>query len=321
MMVKPADILGKTPLRGLIVEDDSYHYMYLKQLLERAMPNRVVVEWTKDAPTAITRLKAEGFDFCLLDFLLQDGDARLVLEHSDPAALDTAFIVVSAHEDRAFVNDALRWGADDYLIKGNFNAAELERAVQFSLYRKQKERALRQKALYDPLTGLANRSLLLDRLEEIRKYAKRNHGSFAVAMIDIDRLKQVNDSFGHEAGDLLIRAVSAAVSSALRESDVVARVGGDELIAVLRDIHDRDGLAQVCTTLIEAVRRERLFIRGQPLAPSCSIGAALFPNAAADLTSLLHQADRAMYDIKRTGGDGWRLAEGTPEAAISDREG
>lgn len=311
-LAQPDEIIGKAPFRVLVVEDDTVHYMYVQHILECIFEGRLAIEWAREREAAIDALRGNNFDVCLLDYLIKGANARQILEAVNPGILDTAIIVVSAFEDKDFVLEALRAGADDYVIKGRFTAAELERAIQFSVYRKYKEVMLRRKAMYDPLTGLANRDLLFDRLDEVRKYAKRNRSSFGVALLDIDNLKRVNESYGHEAGDVLIQAVSQAVTNTLRESDVVARLGGDEMVAVLRDVSGRDRLAKVCSNLITAVGKERLFFHGEMVVPSCSIGAVLYPEDGNDPLHLLTLADEAMYRVKRTGGGSFLVPEPPP---------
>ncbi len=301
-LAQPDEIIGKAPFRVLVVEDDNVHYIYVQHLLECIFEGRLAVEWAREKEPAIELLRSNSFDVCLLDYLIKGANAKQILEAVNPGILDTAIIVVSAFEDKDFVLEALRAGADDYVIKGRFTAAELERAIQFSVYRKYKEVMLRRKAMYDPLTGLANRDLLLDRLDEARKYAKRHRGAFGVAVLDIDNLKKVNAAYGHEAGDILIQAVSQALTATLRESDVVARLGGDEMVAVLKDVSGRDQLSKVFRHMVLAVGRERLFFRGEMVVPSCSVGAVLYPEDGNDPLQLITMADEAMYRVKRTGG-------------------
>ncbi len=310
------DIPASDELRVLIVEDDSFHYVYVKKQLERAFPVGLTVEWARDVDAAITMLRSDGFDVCLLDFLLGGADAATVMSAAPPDELATAFIVVSAFEDEDFVRQALERGADDYLLKGCFNTRELERAIQFSLYRKRKMRLLRKRALYDPLTGLANRALVFDRVEEMRKYARRNRTGFALAVVDLDELKRVNDTHGHEAGDKLIRAVAGALAGSVRESDVVGRIGGDELLVALKDIGTVEQLARVCTNMLNAVRRQPLAFGRDTVVPSCSIGAALYPDASDRIDRLVEIADAAMYEIKRGGGDGWRIGSAPMPAGV-----
>lgn len=312
-LAQPDEIIGKSPFRVLVVEDDTVHYIYVQHVLECIFQGRLAIEWAREMEAAIESLRSNTFDVCLLDYLIKGANAKQIMDAVNPGILDTAIIVVSAFEDKDFVLDALRAGADDYVIKGRFTATELERAIQFSVYRKYKEVMLRRKAMYDPLTGLANRDLLLDRLDEARKYAKRHRRAFGVAVLDIDNLKRVNETYGHEAGDVLLQAVSQALTGTLRESDVVARLGGDEMVALLKDIDARDQLGKVCANMVEAIGRERLFFRGEMVVPSCSIGAVLYPEDSNDPLHLLHLADEAMYRVKRTGGGTFLVPEPPPE--------
>ncbi|MET0120777.1 MAG: diguanylate cyclase [Candidatus Thiodiazotropha sp. 6PLUC9] len=163
--------------------------------------------------------------------------------------------------------------------------------------RKREEAELERLAFYDPLTGLANRLLLHDRLEQSCSYAKRNGSMVAVLFLDLDRFKAVNDSFGHEVGDQLLQEVSRRIQGVVREGDTVARLGGDEFIVVLRDLKDNDGVTLVAEKIVYAIDQP-IYIQENHCAIEASIGIALYPNHQ-EVDSLLKLADHAMYEAKR----------------------
>ena len=156
---------------------------------------------------------------------------------------------------------------------------------------------LRIAALHDALTGLANRALFSDRLERAVAYARRTRHRFAVVMLDLDGFKDVNDRFGHPAGDALLRATATRLQAAVRESDTVARLGGDEFGMVLFDT-DRDGATGVVTKLRVELTRN-VFLDDAEVSAGVSAGVAVFPDDATDPESLLRTADNAMYADKR----------------------
>ena len=303
----PETIMSKDPFRVLLVEDDQIHYIYAEFLLNTIFGARLQLTWVREAEEAVEQLLSNSYDICLLDYLLKGANARDVLGAVNLGLLDTAIIVVSAFEEREFVLQALRSGADDYVIKGRFNDKELERAIHYSVYRKWKEIVLRQKALYDPLTGLANRNLLHDRLQEVSKYSTRHQKKFAIMVFDVDGLKQVNDRFGHMVGDRLIKRASEVVVATLRSSDTVARVGGDEFVAVLKDVRDIEAIERICRNVCATVNGESP-VAGEDLRMSCSIGVSIYPDCGLDIDELLRKADEAMYVVKRGGGNGYRMA-------------
>src|ERR1039458_2328088 len=155
---------------------------------------------------------------------------------------------------------------------------------------------VRYMALHDALTGLPNRILLEDRLAQAIALARRNKKSVAVLMLDLDRFKNVNDSFGHYVGDRLLEAVSKRVQASLRDSDIVARLGGDEFVIgvpMVADNRDIETIAQkVLSSLGEPFR-----IEGQELQVSTSIGISIYPADGENSEALLQFADAAMYEI------------------------
>ena len=162
---------------------------------------------------------------------------------------------------------------------------------------KRVEEQLRHQALHDTLTGLPNRTLLLDRLQYAMHRAERERESLAMLLIDLDRFKEVNDTFGHYVGDTLLQVVAARLNKALYTSDTVARLGGDEFSVVLPN-NDEVGAALVARKIAAALE-EPIHIQGQAIPAACSIGIALYPQHGVDAETLLRRADVAMYVAKR----------------------
>jgi diguanylate cyclase (GGDEF)-like protein len=163
--------------------------------------------------------------------------------------------------------------------------------------RRRRRDLIEYRAFYDEVTGLPNRYLFRDRLEQALAQAQRRPCTFAVAFIDIDKFKMVNDAFGHYVGDGLLRHIGACLTTTLRAGDTAARLGGDEFVLLLLDISD---VAMVYGAIdrINNALREPVRIDGHDLAPSCSIGISLFPQDGVDGPSLLKRADAAMYAQK-----------------------
>ena len=165
--------------------------------------------------------------------------------------------------------------------------------------RKRAEANLQHQALHDALTGFPNRVLLYDRLRQALLIATREGGSAALLMLDLDRFKEVNDTFGHQAGDRLLQQVALRFQSVLRESDTVARLGGDEF-AVLLPNADTTAAGRCAQNLLD-VTDAPFTLEGQVLSIGTSIGIALFPSHGDDASTLLRRADVAMYVAKRSG--------------------
>lgn len=172
--------------------------------------------------------------------------------------------------------------------------------------RKLVEHRIKHMAHHDHLTGLPNRSLFIDQLEHAIKLAKRRNHKTAVLFLDLDGFKQVNDTLGHEAGDQLLKEVAARLKTVIRESDVAARMGGDEFTFVLNDIGTHENAAAVAQKIIE-ILSEKFNLKGHESRIGGSVGVALYPDDAADHEALLRKADEAMYVAKKSGKNTYRL--------------
>jgi diguanylate cyclase (GGDEF)-like protein/PAS domain S-box-containing protein len=174
--------------------------------------------------------------------------------------------------------------------------------------RKELEQDLERLAFYDPLTGLANRTLFRERLRQALRAVKR-YGGYRVAVLylDLDLFKQVNDRHGHETGDLLLEEVGKRLTALMRESDTVARIGGDEFAIVLTHVADGE-VAGIIAGKIVAMLSEPCLLGGHRCQIGTSIGIALSPDHGDDVEPLIAAADHAMYQAKRGGRNQYRLA-------------
>ena len=176
-------------------------------------------------------------------------------------------------------------------------------------------------AQQDILTGLPNRVLLNQRLQQILALAKREHQQVAVLFLDFDHFKRINDTLGHDTGDQLLQQVAQRLSTTIRESDLVARLGGDEFVLVLTGLN----MAQSAHELLQLVERVRgsfgtpFNVNGQELSLTVSIGVSMFPDDAVDAPSLIKQADTAMYAAKEQGRNAYRFFTADMNARIQAR--
>lgn len=165
-----------------------------------------------------------------------------------------------------------------------------------------RELAMRELAYHDPLTGLANRKLLDERLAHALARAHRNGRHVVVLLIDLDGFKEINDRFGHAAGDALLQAAGGRMRGLLRETDTLARMGGDEFVAVLDDVDPTADVTRVAHDLAAAIARPWEW-EGTTIYPSGSVGSARYPLDAYTPFDLLRAADRQMYAVKRRCGE------------------
>lgn len=178
--------------------------------------------------------------------------------------------------------------------------------------RKAAEDEIRHLAFYDPLTGLPNRRLLQDRLQQAVVHAKRGDHRLALMFIDLDKFKPVNDEFGHMAGDELLQAVAHRLEVCVRESDTVARIGGDEFVVLLPGIEAVQDALGVAEKIHAALKQPFALPEGQKVNISSSSGIAIYPEHGRDEATLTSHADAAMYQAKTAGRDRFVLFQDAP---------
>ncbi len=201
----------------------------------------------------------------------------------------------------------IRW-VDISLATIKFNSRPALLMTFFDITdRKESEVNLKFMATHDPLTGLPNRVLFQDRLTHALAFARRSIKRVAVMFVDLDGFKQINDRFGHEKGDQILRDLGQRMLKCIRTSDTVARLGGDEFTFVLEDIELIDSAVVIAEKVLNAIRQP--FFQGeQTFAVSASIGISLFPDDLLDSEELVKLADRLMYRAKKEGKDRYQLA-------------
>ena len=172
--------------------------------------------------------------------------------------------------------------------------------------RKEAQQVIKHMAYHDRLTGLPNRTLFYDRLNQAFKQAKRNQSIFAMFFLDLDGFKMINDSYGHACGDLLLQLVAIRLQACIREVDTLARQGGDEFTALLMDILPQDAV-EIANRMLSSLSQP-FSLNGQTITISASIGISLYPNHGQDIETLLKEADEAMYRAKKQGKSHYQIA-------------
>ena len=204
-----------------------------------------------------------------------------------------------------------RWNGDQVIVVALRDVSVRARAVA-------ELEELARHALHDPLTGLPNRSLLLDRLRQAIARAERTQGSLAVLFVDLDGFKAINDRLGHDVGDQVLRAVAQQLRSAVRPPDTVCRLGGDEFVVVCEGV---DGLAEAeeIARRVEVAVAEPCLVAGHEVRLTASVGVVVPGVAAASPEHLLGEADAAMYLAKREGKSRHRVFDDTLRAQADER--
>jgi len=214
-------------------------------------------------------------------------------------------ILLSARSEQEDIVAALEAGADDYITKP-FHAGELRARMRSAARVVQLETDLARQAHYDALTGLPNRVLLADRLDQALHFASRHSERVGFFYIDLDRFKTINDSLGHGVGDSLLQALAMRLKSCLRDCDTLARLGGDEFALVAVGLKTGEEAELISARMLASLEAP-FEIDGHQLHVTASIGVTLFPDDGADMDSLQQNADAAMYDSKRRNRNGFQL--------------
>ena len=171
---------------------------------------------------------------------------------------------------------------------------------------KTSEDKLIQLAFYDPLTCLPNRVLFRDRLNHTLAHAKREKDNFAVYFLDLDGFKQINDSYGHLAGDTVLLETANRLKECIRASDTVARLAGDEFTIIAEKISDPADITTIAKKIMTAIAKD-FHVNGHRVSCGISIGVAVYPASASNVETLMEKADAAMYEVKKSGKHGFRL--------------
>ncbi|QAT49514.1 diguanylate cyclase [Caproiciproducens sp. NJN-50] len=169
---------------------------------------------------------------------------------------------------------------------------------------KQKEQAIQRLAYYDQLTGVANRTLFYEMAEKFLRAAERNREVLGLMFIDVDNFKQINDTYGHEAGDKVLIQVAEILTAATRRNDIVARYGGDEFLILLPQINEPDNYKIVVSKILRA-KRDAMLSNGVSVRICLSVGVSFYPQDGDSVDQLIVKADRAMYIAKKREGDNW----------------
>jgi diguanylate cyclase (GGDEF)-like protein len=261
--------------------------------------------------------KQFGFHLEIPFELLSTRDDRIVLKHmTDKVEAPDAFIervkYLNSHRDEKSRDEfRLKNGKvfDRYsapLVDSNRHYRGRIWYFRDITHRKIAEERIQFLAYYDALTGLPNRTLLLDRLAKALAAARRQNNKLGLLYLDLDRFKDINDSLGHSVGDLFLQEVAGRLKRWGREQDTVARLGGDEFLIMLTDVKDIPDAAVAAERLMDAMTAD-FVVQGHTLGVSCSLGISVFPEHGADSETLIKNADAAIYRAKADGRNNFRF--------------
>ena len=307
---------GILQARILIVDDEAAAVRLMERVLGTA--GYTCVASTRNSAEVCDLHRAQPYDLIVLDLLMQGTDGYKVLEglRALEAGSYVPVLVLSAHAEHGVL--ALRAGAKDFVSKP-FDAPELLMRIRNLLEvrllhgaARQDARQMEALALRDPLTRLANRRQLEERVRSAMAHARRNrrnHGAAALVALDLDGFKEINDQLGHAGGDALLKIVAERLLATVREEDTVARQGGDEFTIVLHEVTDAHAAVATAAKIVAAVARPCV-IDGRSFTITASAGVGLYAGSGGDVGTLMESADLALYAAKRAGKNTFRLAVG-----------
>ena len=282
----------------LLVEDSPVQARVVAAQLEQGWGTPDMTEVAGSLATAIDALQRDAFNCVLLDLGLPDADGLEAVKRVRTTAPGVAIVVLSGQEDETLALMAVREGAQDYLVKGRVDHNHIVRAITYAIERKQQEAVLVHQALYDGLTGLANRAQLLTRIDIAISRNNRHDESSAVIFLDLDGFKPVNDQYGHATGDQVLVDVARRLEQvARRRGDLVARLGGDEFVILCEDTTAEDA-QQIVAQIRCALRAPIEISDGLAITVGISAGVAIANTGATAPNGLLIAADGAMYTDK-----------------------
>jgi len=298
----------------VLADDDPSIRLMVRHVLESE--DFDIVE-ASDGLEAIKAVEKYHPALILLDAVMPGIDGFTTCQQiKEKGHTDIPVMMITGLDDDASVERAYEVGAIDFITKP-IKWAVLKHRVKSVVAKVIAERKVQLLAYRDTLTDLPNRLLFADRLEQSVIRAERSRTSMALMLIDIDDFKLVNDSFGHEAGDKLIRAVGELISKSLRRADTIARLGGDEFAVIIEGISSPDdaiSIADNLTTILE----HNVRLDDQETYTSASIGIAIYPDDGREPRALLKNADTALFRAKENGRHCFQFYK--PEMSVSAME-
>jgi two-component system, cell cycle response regulator len=295
-------------IKVLLVEDNDVDAELTQDLLSEWSMEEFQITRAKTLAEGFSFLSRERFDAVLLDLSLPDTFGLPTVRQVHAMNPTVPVVILSGVTDQSLALQAVQQGAQDYLVKGQGHPELLARAIRYAIERKRAEEHLTYLAQYDHLTGLVNRNLFRDRLVQAMARSKRMHQPIGLMLLDLDRFKTVNDTFGHDMGDELLKAVTERLKVCVREVDTVARMGGDEFTIILEGVSSEQNILVVAKRITESIAAP-FELKGHHISVGISIGITIYPHDDHPIDELLKHADTAMYRAKQQGGSAFHLHE------------
>lgn len=288
-------------MKILVIEDDEFDFHLVKRNLKRAFPDDdLSFKWINTPMIADICEDINTFDVCFVDYRLGAKSGIEIIRELCEIGAKVPFILLTGDENTDLDQTAIGAGAADFLHKDNLSVSSIHRSTRFCLARNEQEKRLTEMAYSDALTGLANRAAFDQRCKATLENRNVSSPAIGLILIDLDKFKQVNDTFGHPIGDALLQDFSRALASHFGTGDTVARLGGDEF-GVLLQLTDKMQTPEYLRKWLRSVIQTRFDIADLTLNVLCSIGVSVIHSGTEMLktTDVLSQADRSLYSDKK----------------------
>lgn len=286
-----------SPIRLLLVEDSAHDAEFIGMMLKRAPEIEVRIDHVTTLADAVQACQRDEFDIVLLDLGLPDSSGTSSVTRLRASSPSTPIVVLTGDDRSATGQEAIDLGAQDYLTKQHVVTGLLTRMMKHSIQRHNRLVKAQSEALHDGLTGLANRRAFDAELQRRVSDFQRHGHPFCLAMLDIDHFKSVNDRWGHDVGDEVIRAVAGELSRSLRPTDHVARYGGEEfaiMLSLTKLVDAKNVILRRCLSI------SGLSIGGPQLRVTVSCGLAEMVDQE-DAGTFVSRTDKALYAAKHAG--------------------
>ena len=285
-------------LHILLVEDNPADADLLTVMLTEVLPGRFTITHVESLSEAVDHSRQTPSDIVLLDMSLPDSFGLSTVVRACQEMGNSPVVVLSGTEAGTAGLGAIQAGAQDYLVKGRIDHDLLSRALRYAVVRHSKQDDMRVNAMTDELTGLYNRRGLLTLLEQLRQTADRTLNPLLLLFADLDKLKHINDTGGHNEGDRALQDTADMLRQTFRASDLLGRFGGDEFLIAVPNA-GIDSFEMLKSRLDQNVRSLNA-TANRPYCLSLSVGAVEYhPNDTRSLETLLEEADSLMYHQKR----------------------
>ncbi|MFD2231949.1 EAL domain-containing protein [Alkalimarinus sediminis] len=293
----------KSSFSVLLLTPEHTESLWIDHLLSSPIVSAdYAIRWCSDLSQLHEQVSVEKFDVILWDCGFRDEDPMVFLGFLSFDSDHTPVVCISSEPEEILSKVIFQAGGADYLCKSHITPKVLDRSLRHAILRNAVEKQQTTKSHIDTLTGVVNRQVFFDRFHQSILRADRHEDVTGLLLLNVDDFSRVNERFGYQYGDQLIKRVASRLRQGLRKSDSLARIGGDEFAVILEHLDDSIDANHVAAKLLELFEQP-FDLDHHQLMVTLSAGVAVFPDAGPDTESILKNANRAMQDAKRQQGN------------------